>query len=458
MAATGRTLSPGGALLRASRMFSLPTAIPAPPGDFQAATNYNSDTATAAFPTLQSVTVPENFRQRGDWGFKRNFPLRSTANTGAPYLRVKEVDSLEQVTDFDSASDHTVTLQKWQEMNVAISLPHEFNQFASGPPVGRLESVFEEKYDFTAIDDAEKIGKAGDKRWKFKGPWLANLTQGEFQTYVKREVRGRRAEFREFLRKELAPKLTLQATQRAMDEGLDQAVPDVRPEDITEEQLLDEMRVLRENRQKLYDHVEKFLDLAPLEPSLDHDRLSYAPGVVTRLDKQSPYAKSGPPVTHPSAGLSYLRTDAFLENHPVYGPQAKKKPVKGRLMINSARQRPTTGVGGFISTSPVKAFQGAQQERTDFKAPGGTKAWVNIVSAQISSNGRPVLNVESADGSARMVQEEMEGNLQVYHQKVENIVEKAMELRGPKSSSKIRGNYAFKNSTSASYGINSTQW
>lgn len=459
MAATGRTLSPGGALLRASRMFSLPSAIPAPPGDFQAATNYNSDTATAAFPTLQTVTVPETFRQRGDWGFKRNLPLRSTAKTSTPFLRVKEVDSLEQVTDFNSAADHAVSLQKFQNMNLAISLPHKYDQFAAASfATGQLESVFEEQYDFTAIDDAEKVGKAGHKRWKFKGPWLANLTQGEFQAYIKKEVRGRRAEFRDFLRRELAPKLTMRARQHAMDKGLDLEIPDVRPEDITEEQLLDELRELREGRQRLFDLVEKFLDLAPIEPPSDVHLGGLTPG-ESRLSGPSPYASSGPPVTHPSAGLSYLRTDAFLENHPVYGPQAKKKPIKARIMISSARQSSATGVGGFISTSPVQAYRnvrgGLQQDRGDFKAPGGAKAWVNVVSAHINSNGRPVINVENADKSAIMVQEEMQGEKQLYHQKVENVVAKAMEMRGPRTSRGLKGNSVFKNSSPSSYGFRS---
>ncbi|KAF3767975.1 hypothetical protein M406DRAFT_289256 [Cryphonectria parasitica EP155] len=458
MATASRSLTPGGALLRASRMFSLPSAIPSPPGDYQAATSYNSDTATAAYPTLQTVTAPESFRQRGDWGFKRNFPLRSTAKTSTPYLRVKQVDSLEHVTDFTSAADHTLSLEKWQEMNIAVSLPH--NAKAEGVSLltkmdDALESVFEDKHDFTAIDDAEKINEAGHKRWKFKGPWLANLTEGEFQTYLKREVRGRRAEFRQFLRQQIAPDLTKKAKQRAMDEGLDREIPDVRPEEVTDEQVLDFLREVREYRQVLYDLVGKFLDLAPLEPPYAADHLgALAPGQTKQISRPNPYARDGPPATHPSAGLSYLRSNAYLENHPVYGPQQKHKPVKARIMHLGTGQNASVGVGGFVSASPLArtAFMN-KNERLDFKQAGGSKLWVNIVSAQVNSDGRAVVNIEEAERQSKMVQEEMQGERQLYHQAVENPVEEAMQLRVPRSSKSLRGKATWKSSSSSTYGL-----
>lgn len=455
-------------------MFSLPSGLPPPPGDYQAATSYNSDTATQAFPTLQTVTAPEAFRQRGDWGFKRNFPLRSTARTSTPYLRVKQVDSMEHVTDFASAANHTLTLEKWQEMNIAISLPHTAANLYQ-PITNPLESVFEDKYDFTAID-SEKISGSNQRRWKYKGPWLANLTEGEFQTYIKREVRGRRAEFRQFLRQELATTLSaaakhraIEKKQRAMDEGnLDQQapemteMPEVRPEDVTEEQIMNFLRSSREHRGQLYEAIEKFLDLAPIEPPGDEptDSMgSLRPFESKKLESVNPYAKYGPPITHPSAGLSYLRTNSFLENHPVYGPQRKRRPIKARVMVPDSTGQPKIAVGGFISPSNAARteFRSTNMDKIDIQKPGGSKMWVNITSAQVNSIGRALVNVEEAGSDERMVQQEMEGERQVFRAQAQDSIERAKQFRSPFPSKTLsRKTDAWKNGNPESYG--SGEW
>lgn len=467
-------MSPGGALLRASRMFSLPQAIPPPPGDYQAATSYNSETATQVFPTLQTVTAPENFRQRGDWGFKRNFPLRSTAKTSTPYLRVKQVDSIEHVTDFASAADHTLSLEKWQEMNIAITLPH----FIPDTPTASIaymdtkpESVFESKYDFTALDSEKKTG-AGQMRWKYDGPWLASLTEGELQKYIKNVVRPRKSEFRQFLREQLAGRLTQDAKDRASAEGGDESVlgvEEVLPGDITEAQLTDYMRELRRDRHTLFDLVGKFLDLAPIEPPREIDQLNLlAPGQTKALEKVNPYALHGPPITHPSAGLSYLRTSAYLDNHPAYGPLRYHPPVKGRVFVSSSDatsngRSGTLGVGGFIvglkqinpelrNSSTTRSF--------DPSAHGGQKVWSQVYSAQANSQGRVLLHAEEAPPISKMVQEEMAGEKQVFHKPPEESPETTkLPARGPRSSYRLmsrRPKYTemkFTPGTSEGYGL-----
>lgn len=453
-------------------MFSLPSGLPPPPGDYQAATSFNSDTATQPFPTLQTVTVPEALRQHGDWGFKRHFPLRSTAKTSTPYLRIKQVDSMEHVTDFASAANHTLTLEKWQEMNIAISLPHDITGVVLRP-----ESVFEDKYDFTAID-SEKISGSNNRRWKYKGPWLAKLTEGEFQTYIKREVRGRRAEFREFLRQELAPLLTAaarnratEAQQRVMDEGqLDQVgsetleAPEVRPEDVTDEHIMDFLRQSRLHRGQLYEAIEKFLDLCPIEPPSENDapdRMNLMPNMRKTVEAVNPYARHGPPTTHPSAGLSYLRTSSFMENHPFYGPQTKHRPVKARVMIPNSKGEVKTKVaaGGFISPSPLarNEYASTKMNKVDYKRPGGSKLWVNILSAQVNSVGRAIINVEEASGDERMVQEEMQGERQLFRGTADDPLAKARQLKGPSSRARsvLRKPGTFKTGDQAAYGVGS---
>lgn len=450
-------------------MFSLPSGLPPPPGDYQAATSYNSDTATQAFPTLQTVTAPEAFRQRGDWGFKRNFPLRSTARTSTPYLRIKQVDSMEHVTDFASAANHTLTLEKWQEMNIAISVPHATAR-DHVPMTDPLESVFEDKYDFTAID-SEKINESNQRRWKYRGPWLANLTEGEFQTYIKREVRGRRAEFRQFLRQEIATTMTAVARRRAiadvtrsMEEGnLDQEaieahnVPDVRPEEVTDEHILDFLRSSREHRGRLYDAIEKFLDLAPIAPpGQDGKEIieSLRRWESKEIESMNPYAKHGPPITHPSAGLSYLRTNSFMENHPVYGPQSKHRSIKARVMLPNSRGEVKVAVGGFISPSRTASieFKSANVSVLTPQKPGGSKLWVNVTSAYVNSVGRPLINVDDSEVNERSVQQEMEGEKQLFRAEAEDAIDKAKQLRAPHSSRSLRKPGVFRNGNADSYG------
>ncbi|KAJ0117841.1 hypothetical protein J7T55_014290 [Diaporthe amygdali] len=475
MATASRTMSPGGSLLRASRMFSLPQAIPPPPGDFQAATSYNSDTATQAYPTLQTVTAPENFRQRGDWGFKRNFPMRSTARTSTPYLRIKQVDSIEHVTDFASAADHALTLEKWQEMNIAISLPHTIPQSATSTLRSmevNAKSVFESKYDFTAIDE-KKISESGQMRWKYKGPWLAKLTEGEFQKYIQKHVRPRKTEFRQFLREQLAAKLTQDAKLRASEEGGQEEavrVQEVQPGDITEDQLTAFLRELRQDRQSLFDLVGKFLDLAPIEPPQTPNYLeNLMVGQARTLDRDNPYALHGPPVTHPSAGLSYLRTTSYMDNHPAYGPLKYHPPVKGRVFLSSTDatsfgKSGNLGIGGFVVGSKGSNTEyRSSDRRLDPTVKGGQKLWAHIFSAQLTSQGRVMLGAEEVQGGAtnesRMVQEEMVGKKQVFHKEAEDSTQDFMlPMRGPRSAARLdrRGRYVDPKITPGSgekYGI-----
>lgn len=455
-------------------MFSLPQALPPPPGDYQAATSYNSDTATQGFPTLQTVTAPENFRQRGDWGFKRNFPMRSTARTSTPYLRIKQVDALEQVTDFGSAADHTLTLEKWQEMNIPISLPHAIND-SQVPFVSKMDmkpqSVFENKYDFTAIDE-EKILQSGQMRWKYKGPWLAKLTEGEFQKYIKKIVRPRRPEFLQFLREQLAPQLTKKAKLGAVQRGGDEAaseVLDVQASDITEDQIIDYLRDLRIDRQALMDLIGKFLDIPPIEPPAPLDWMgNLTPTQAKTTGPKNPYAVYGPPVTHPSAGLSYLRTGAFLENHPVYGPQMGHQALKARVVgqkNESESKGPRVGVGGFIVNSNIAKtqYRGTNYERVDPNTRGGSKIWVQIASAQVNSQGRVLLNVDEADGEARLIQEEMQGEKRLFHADAEGPVRRDQLLKAPRPTTKLDRHGSMRNkyssvprSSSQAYGLQSS--
>ncbi|KAK1244548.1 hypothetical protein MKX07_003347 [Trichoderma sp. CBMAI-0711] len=424
---SGRAVSPGGALLRTSRMFSIPKPLPEPPSTNLHIGDHKSATMTRPYPQHQSITSPLASREKGDWGLKRPFPLKSTMATSTPYIRIKQVDTVENVTNFASAADHSLSLEKFQELRVAMSVPFNPDKKShSASTRSELwhKSVFEEDMDFTEF----KGGRGDDRRWKFQGPWLARMTEGEFVEYLNKKVRPKRAHFRALLKQKLADDITTSQNKVALDEGRE-APPKVEVRDITEAQFTDYLRALRNDRVTLYALVSKFLDLAPLgQPvGIIHafwaDRDSVAP--------DSPYGKSGPPPSHPSAGISYLRTNAFMENHPVYGPQGKRAPALARVVYpKTGPMPPKLGVGGFVADAPsgdnefnprygsrMSVNKGVLNGIThlDTTTFGGAKAYVEASTATVDPSGKVVLRLREADPEAQVIARESRGLTEIYN-------------------------------------------
>ncbi|KAI1395117.1 mitochondrial ribosomal protein MRP51 [Hypoxylon fuscum] len=403
----------------------MPAPIPAPPGDYSSATKHYSPTATINYPTHLTVTTTSASRANGDWGFKRPFPLRTTTNTTYPLIRVKQVDSTEHVTDFQSASDHTITLRKFQEMNLPISVPsaHNIDRYAQ---VGYPKSVFEESADVTALDAKQKVELA-NKRWKFTGPWLAGMSDGDFDKYLEKQVRGRRSEFRTFLKETLATEITADQTQKAREAGEPSEPPPVSVSEITDNRLTDYIRELRQDRMTLYKLVSRFLDLAPIDLNIEYRMLGkMAPGKQYDLDRGSPYGANGPPITHPSAGLTYLRTRNFQENHALYGPQKHHAPVKARILkpthFATYSFGPSIGIAGFVGSTPnhESVFNAKKQKNQsgfskalhelELEKHGGSKLYVQPTTAVVDSSGRVCIDIEEASSlQSETVQKEMVG-------------------------------------------------
>ncbi|TQN68565.1 Meiotically up-regulated protein 178 [Colletotrichum shisoi] len=412
-------MSPGGALLRTSRMFSLPKPLPKPGGEAAAITRFASPTATAPIPTHQSITTTESSRLLGDWGFKRSLPLRSTTQSSTPVVRIKQIDCFEKVTDYSSAADHTISLQKFQELNLPISLPGANRSRLVGTNVG-AKSVFEDDGDFTAMEPGRENE---EKRWKFKGPWLAGLTEGEFNRFLRKVVRKRREAFRAFLKKRIATEVTAARHQKALDAG--EGIPQqVLPGDVTDKQLTEYLRKLRSDRITLYSLVSEFLDLAPLNPPTSMADFGRS---AEKTKRPSLYAENGPPISHPSAGISYLRTAAFVENHPVYGPQAHRTPVLARIIAPRAGpSNAKLGVGGFIAETPQGDTVFNQRSYTgrtgiagvasfDPDIKGGAKAYVQPTSARVDSSGMVQITVGEANQEAQLISKEMVGKAMIYN-------------------------------------------
>ncbi|KAL6796777.1 mitochondrial ribosomal protein MRP51 [Trichoderma sp. SZMC 28012] len=424
----GRAVSPGGALLRTSRMFSIPKPLPEPPSTNLHIGDHKSATMTRPYPQHQSITSPLASREKGDWGLKRPFPLKSTMATSTPFIRIKQVDTVENVTNFASAADHSLSLEKFQELRVAMSVPFNTDKKSDSSPRTELwhKSVFEEDMDFTDF----QRGRGDDRRWKFQGPWLARMTEGEFIEYLNKKVRPKRAHFRTLLKEKLADDITTSQNKAALEAG--KAAPaKIEARDISEEQFTDYLRSLRNDRVTLYALVSKFLDLAPLGQPVGiiqtfwSDRDSLAP--------DSPYGKSGPPPSHPSAGISYLRTGSFMENHPVYGPQGKRTPALARVVYPKAGpMSPKLGVGGFVADapsgdnefnprtygrarfSPIKSMLNGIMH-LDTTTFGGAKAYVEATTANVDPSGKVVLQLRETGPEAQVVARESKGLTEIYH-------------------------------------------
>lgn len=279
-------------------------------------------------------------------------------------------------------------------------------------------SVFDDDIDTTVFLRDNR--SQDDTRWKFSGPWLAGLAEGEFQTYVAKEVGRKKSEFREYLRESCALALTIEARLKAQADGLTMGeVETVAASEISEEELSLYIRRIRKDFSVLYRQIRAFLDLAPPPaPTTPHseyyDELSPPQRSSVAEVSTSPYAESGPPKTHPSAGLFYGRHSSWIYNHALYGPQESHPPVEARIVNpkNASGGQPLLGVAGVVTNIPAGFPQfdiraSPTQGRSNRSVPGllfvepdkygGSKTWVDPKHAYIDSRGKIVLAVLPAD-------------------------------------------------------------
>lgn len=407
-------LSPAANLLRKSRLFSLPTNLPPPARPLTAEPSSWSETATQVYPTHQAIVTPSAAAARGDWGLKRPLPAKSTIERSSnPIVRINSLDTLEHITDFDSAADHTRTLEKFLELELAISRPKS---------KGRQRhytdhvSVFEEDAALANClvggDRNTPSTMAGSPavsgRYRFNGPWIAGLSEAEFNEYLK-QVSKRKDEFLNFLRKRYHAQITAQKRQSdiAQNGTPSEAEASTTNNDVpfSEDAFQEWLRMERMHPRELPVAMKQFLDFAPpmMPGSSITGKGSFKWDTGPSNVSTPAYAHDGPPQTHPSAGLSYLRTNSRILNHPSLGPQ-KDKPTVAARNFRSTRPGPggprvATGVAGFIADDSNMRY-------TDNYSPaleemyGGPKMASHVQRAWIASDGRVSLKVAAATSSS----------------------------------------------------------
>lgn len=421
-------LSPAASLLRRSRLFALPSSLAPPAQEVSSQPEGRSDTATLPYPIRAALETPLYSLNRGDWGLKRPLPLKSTTKTGSPVIRVQGgIDTREHIADFESAADHALTLKKWQELHLPVSKPVNISSRHHG--IGK--SVFDPAFDNTTIpanparDTRLTDGTSGTeaegrspidknspatnpKRWRHRGPWLAGMTGIEFEAYLKEAVRRRTADFRMRVRKHLVADRREKRRRQALEEGegVGSTVVEV---EVTDEEIRDHMRLLRSKPEMLGPMIAEFLDL-PEGPSSQGSWTNDIVFPYGRSTLAAPvYADVGPPKTHPSAGLSYLKIgpDTYARNDPLYGAQRAPPPVQARVL--KTRRGPgsitaTIGIAGVIADDTEPSTRSIGMYTSFRPQPGGRKGLVKLKSASINSNGTINLNVASNSSSASFSQ------------------------------------------------------
>ena len=436
--------SPTARLFQSSRLFSLPR--PLPQAQLEGVTSTGlyraSDTATLPYPTHQAIATPASSLSRGDWGLKRPLPTKTTHHTSTPHIRVNAQDTSQHITDFASAADHTQTAAKWAEMGIPMVKRPE-KKTTGGYERG--ESVYESWLDNTDPHALAVKAQARDQkrdlrrirrdlvpqeatptpkqRWKYTGPWIGGMQEGEVEQFLARKIEGRQGEWREFLRRFIVDENIERKRREGRDKGnplsdrdIEMLKPRITPTDA---------HLTRFEKKLRDDHVQpgaglssdltslltKFLDL-PTIPVPNHDEgTAFRDPLLNRLTSEKLLAEDGPPSTHPGAGLSYLRTNAIMDNHPLHGPQKHRTPVEARVVrprngVGAQERLAKLGVGGVVADDSLSAtMRGGKQDdeadrmanQMDADVLGGNRLWVQPETAHVNEKGSIRLSVTRAD-------------------------------------------------------------
>lgn len=320
---------------------------------------------------------------------------------------------MEHITDFDSASDLTLTLRKFQDLGLPL-FTNPPRQVQSQASVGR--SVFEDELDNTdpAAGLVSKDGKR-NQRWKFDGPWVTGMSQGDFMAYVTKQLRTKKLEFIAYVKQRHLEMAQSDARNKASIEGSRNLAEERTPE-LSEQEFDNFIKKLRSQfdlNSDLARYMTEFLDLPT---SSSGAKMSF-------IDTWGASEK-GPPATHLSGGLSYLKSSAIMENHPIFGPQSHRKPVQARVLVapgtdfygHKGETKGAIGIAGFVAEDPLGAsviprVRAAPEPAYDDIAgqrdkigktigvdtEGGNRIWVWPTRASVNEKGRLSIHSENAD-------------------------------------------------------------
>lgn len=466
---TSARLSPAANLLRNSKLFALPPAVPLPPAKPTVDVVFKSDTATTVHPTRAAIYTDSPSLSQGDWGLKRPLPGKAFHKTSTPVIRLRsDIDTQEHIADFDSAADHVQTLQKWQNYPVMLASDKSVRNISGEPrwsafdnridnttakpkllpsaePVedrsgnwsnserqhylgetgtsstltstaSKVSSLSETLEQFTRdyVAEAERSGRTlpplrkeigavhkAPQRWRYAGPWLAGMTNMDFEEFLSK-MDGKTIEaFREHLKKGILARRRADHQDRvraAVDEA--QEPPAAPSTEVSSEEVNDNVRRLRENTPAFATEIARFFDLPDAISNVRDDWMRLA-GQETAASSE--HQKAGPPRTHPSAGFSYLRSIRYANMSSKYGPQEPNSYVPARHLkklpyaVNNSDgggQANQWGVGGFV----VNLGQTGRRNDVSWKITnGGPKMTARLKEAFVASDGSIQLRADLSE-------------------------------------------------------------
>jgi len=446
---TAARLSPAATLLRNSKLFALPPTLSLPPTEVSSDYVSVSDTATTPYPIRAAIETPTTSLNRGDWGLKRPLPTKTTTKSGTPVIRIQGgIDTREHIADFESAADHVLTLRKWQELNLKINMPggSRSNRFEdtkgvfhsevdhttdSAPPADARGKKVPETWPHVspvqreaqmpphlrqALEELRKARSAESpsegsipqevpspatpsletqRRWRYAGPYLAGMNGMQFEAFLKKVGRKEREAFRAKITTFMATEREERRRADALDAGEPVEERTTVPE-ITDQEVMEYLRELRSNPGKFGPLITEFFDLAdgPREMNGPDEPWLYGRDTIAA----DSYKQTGPPRTHPSAGLSYIQSKRFSVNDVAIGPRDEQKPVPGRLLkvqFSMNRAQPMYGMAGVVA-APPPVIGTSVRSVTWEPVKNGPKAVLTPRRVSISHEGRIDLTASHA--------------------------------------------------------------
>lgn len=227
------------------------------------------------------------------------------------------------------------------------------------------------------------------KRWRYRGPSLAQISGQEFEEYL-RKVKN--PEIQEKLVRKVMERIAAEEKRRALEEGRQDELVEGR--EISPEQLRDYMRYLRKTPRVFGPIIAELLDLpeAMIDTETSRRRDVWEYGRKTLASEQ--WSASGVPRTHPSAGLSYVHSSQHVTNDPQYGPQRERDSTVARAVRSRvAQDRPVLGVAGFIVPEPQGSV--SHRDKLTFEPKqGGIKVALRPTVAYIQSDAKLKMHTE----------------------------------------------------------------
>lgn len=412
--------------------------------------------ATQLYPTRQAIITPASSLHRGDWGLKRPLPDKIQKQSTTPTVRIIAPDTIEQITEYESAGDHTRTLAKLQELNLAFVTTRTTVTNSAQKSVFDADEA-ENNARKSGEDDQNRSmeGVARDMKNIVHSPvggqevTLADMTEEEFDRYLLEKIDRERDEFVEFLRREINQKYSIVRKQRAREIGAD--IAQAGEKTIPEKDFADFLDILHEERGsavRIFPAILQYFKISPIFHKSDIARVKSASGSegfgndaiksdvslyeMLRLDKGqargrlaaklAPFLPSGQKERlnveevldlyrgtkgthdrHPSLGLSYNRSNAFIEMHPEMGPLSQHSPAPARVLqpritFNKSNRFSIVGLAGVVTRGPNRTSLAVNDKNTnwttgqgnilDIDTPGGETMLVNVQTASVDKNGR----------------------------------------------------------------------